>query len=49
MHLRYLSEVKTNRALGMTQGGMHQIDVVIAMGTSQSVISRLVSRQKRNA
>lgn len=31
---------------GIIQGGIHQVDVVIAMRTSQSVITRLVRTQR---
>lgn len=44
MPLRHLIPADANRALGMLQAGMRQVDVAQQLGTSQSVISRLWRR-----
>lgn len=48
MVLHYLTEIETSRVLGMIQGGMHQVDVVIAMGTSQNDYKQTCKETTRN-
>ena len=46
MPIRHLTPAESNRAVGMLQAGLRQVDIARELGTTQSVISRLWNRYR---